>query len=548
MEQLNGTEFWQLDAVKSKLLRLDDTVVLEALWTAFERCKDDESYNPWLAGSFFSELNKISNSTAEWLDNPSLCIPSWEVLMREENGWKDVDQIFEAISKENPADLFSLLTKALEMWTGKECCQILGPILEDLPKSDWDTIRCQVLEKSTTSTNLRDIEINDNREHGAEVDQEHEGGSDFSSKRIKPEIGDHDPNDKTYLCERTLSDLDDGNDTDIDADADADADTDTDADADTDTDADADADTDGETDASDFNGREPGDEEDQEYKKGGDVSFDQIELEIDDDDPNDKSCVCERTLSDLDDGNNTDTHTDASDLHDREHGAEEDEEYKKGGDFSFDQIEPEIDDDDPNDNSYLSERTLSDLDDGNDTDTDTDASDFDGLRVIKPLSDEDVENMQRQAMNALTGTEFIEIDQVRDCIEDLHGRALVDAVCRSMDLCTICGCSPGVYHCCERLEKERILGELVATLSGPSLDWKDFYHVDGTWLSGAVTQAIRDAFGRNETRVKDFFRSHLRSLRGDQCLDILAPELGALSPGDWRQMECDGFEAFLQVN
>ena len=395
LEHLSGSEFWQLDQIKDRLFRSAGTERLEILWTAFERCRDDDSYDLRLAADFFSALTE--SSLAESL-KPFKRMPSWETLMREGSGWDIVDKNVQALLATDADAFLGLLTMALEMWSGAECCQIMEPILTDLSDSDWNIIRNQAIGAGRMSPTVHDSELTEIRKYGAEGGgQEREGLGDFSFERTEPEIDDLDPNDETYLSEGTVSDCDI-------------------------------------------------------------------------------------------------------------------------------------------------------LDD--DSDTDTDASDFDGIRVIAPLSDDDVKSMQRQAMSALTGFELLGIGQVRKCIDELHGQPLLDAVYQSMDLCTIRGCLPGhgVGHKCNSGEKRRMFRWLKATLSDPELKFETLYDGNETLQPEPVTRVLRAVLETSVRRVKGFFRSNLRPLRSDHCLNILAPGLDALSDEDLQQMECDAFQIFLHRN
>jgi hypothetical protein len=138
MDALTGAEFIQLREVYTRIDRLDDLPLLDAVWRALERCLHDESYDRKQALEILSQINTtlgIKSTNPLTLDR----------LLYGESGWDLVDQALQQILGEDPNELYALLLMALELWNAETCLKILEPELEDLSESDWANMRCQAL-------------------------------------------------------------------------------------------------------------------------------------------------------------------------------------------------------------------------------------------------------------------------------------------------------------------------------------------------------------------------------------------------------------------
>ncbi|EON63734.1 hypothetical protein W97_02962, partial [Coniosporium apollinis CBS 100218] len=135
---LSGAQFIGLDSVKCRINCLKGTKLLDAIWRALERVLEPRSRPaPHVLQDILEELSGTLSLTSDQL------LTAKDVTAGRK--WELIDEALQEMQKASEFRSVKMLRKALSLWSGDICLEILKPNLSDLLNDEWASMKREAL-------------------------------------------------------------------------------------------------------------------------------------------------------------------------------------------------------------------------------------------------------------------------------------------------------------------------------------------------------------------------------------------------------------------
>lgn len=135
---LSGAQFVGLDSVKCRINCLKGSRLLDAIWRALERVLEPGSRSdPHILQDILNDLSHTLSLTSDEL------LTAKDVMAGRK--WELIDEALQEMQKASEFRSVIMLCKALSLWSGDICLEILKPNLSDLLSDEWASIKHEAL-------------------------------------------------------------------------------------------------------------------------------------------------------------------------------------------------------------------------------------------------------------------------------------------------------------------------------------------------------------------------------------------------------------------